>query len=842
MVKDLEQTERELPSNEYALGKGLLQPFNATNSGSRKILQIIQKEQSMQLENSETAIIMTGYENQFGENSSSFVTADENYRVLDKIPKYDMGVGISNSNYWVILLDEENGKVHAVQKVSYKHITESYGYNLDTSYLDTLYTGSIIPKGTPIIKPNSFDEANNKCDGVNLTTIYMALALTTEDPIVLSESAAKKFTSPLFSKTQIMLNDNDIILNLYGDDTEYKAFPDIGQSINKGILCGVRRERKDDEALYSQSCDRLKELMISDEKYNRAGVVVDINVYCNDPEKLEESIYNSQVKKYYEKYKSFCNKVVDCIKPLLDSGLTLTYEADKLYYTCKSVIDRKRYIRDKVFNNIIMEIITMESKPLSKGDKITDRYGGKGVVSEILPDWKMPRYKYRNTWLPVDAIYNSSTIVNRENPGQSFETEVTYIGCKIVEDITAWWDYCIENSIDPVMDFEYTENSDFITKSKMNEAYIYSDGTKNSMREYEDMIYRYINILSPHEAEEYKQRIMCGSNDIRYEMMYSIIMCGCIYLAIKPISECMNIDKLRLLYKEFPYDGEYLSISQQSSDGSYRYIATRRKIIPGKKYIYRLKQFAEEKFSAVSLASNNIRGENTKSKANKLGKSPHASTPVRFGDMEVGNLMQMIAEFVIMVLLTSSTSPVARRLHQLLLVGDPFDIDIKLDKDAKSRSVESVNAYLKTMGLRIVCEKIPVKAQNLVIREVVERIPAFKERIEVLAKKPDSISINDFNDIISDIVKSVTANKEPVLVERVPKGMPVEFAEKYGEEELRIDVANKLLEYSNPLATKEELLDVFNNGKQLKECPVKRIVVTRRAGGNNYDESGLCNR
>ena len=36
------EIEKNLPSREYTLGKGLLQPFNDTNSGSRKIMQGIQ--------------------------------------------------------------------------------------------------------------------------------------------------------------------------------------------------------------------------------------------------------------------------------------------------------------------------------------------------------------------------------------------------------------------------------------------------------------------------------------------------------------------------------------------------------------------------------------------------------------------------------------------------------------------------------------------------------------------------------------------------------------------------------------------------------------------------------
>ena len=53
------------------------------------------------------------------------------------------------------------------------------------------------------------------------------------------------------------------------------------------------------------------------------------------------------------------------------------------------------------------------------------------------------------------------------------------------------------------------------------------------------------------------------------------------------------------------------------SNGNYRFVKARRNIVVGKEYMFRLKQFAEEKFSATSLSATNIRGENTKSKANK---------------------------------------------------------------------------------------------------------------------------------------------------------------------------------------------------------------------------------
>ena len=830
-----EEIEKRLPSQEAALGKGLLQPFNNTNSGSRKIMQGIQKEQGMQLEKAETPIIMTGYENQFGELSSTFVRSERNLVVIDKIPKYKLGRKIEESNYWVIALDAEHGVIDAIERIDYRHISESYGYKMDSSYVDSLQLGDTIPKGTPYIKSNSYDSANNKCDGVNLSTVYMALAETTEDPIILSQTAAAKFTAPLFDTTQLQINDNDILLNLYGDDANYKTFPDIGESIEKGILCAIRRERKDDEALYAQAWDRLKEMMISDDKYTLKGKIVDINVYCNNPEKLESSAYNQQIAKYYALKLEFCRRVVSSMDELLRKHLTMTHAAEVLYYTSKRVIEGKQYINDKVFNNIVLEIVTMESKELKRGDKITDRYGGKGVVSGIWKDEFMPKYQQTYpdgsvSWVPVDAIYDNSTIVNRENPGQAFECEITEVGCRIVERIAT---ILYQNQIGADYDPFYRDRN-------QDDMYYNNYGADDAvMRQCENMVYEYLRILNSEFAEEYIYMVNSSAPDIRFEMLNSMTQDGCIYVVIPPISGGMNIDKLRELYDAFPWvDQVPILVPQRGSNGEYRFIPARRKLMPGKKYLYRLKQFAEEKMSAVSLASTNIRSENTKSKANKLHKVVHATTPVRFGEMEFEDLAHMAVELIIQVLMLLSSSPGGRRLHEQLLTGDPFSQDVKLDSDSKSRSVEIINAYLKTIGLKLVFEKVPKKKGNRALREIVAKIPSNHILQEVAHRVPHQLRESIMQVAEERIKHKNKAMKLVPIVDRVPLGLTQAQADELVKNQELIKAADEICqlaaEYNKPgqfkgHESKEDLIKRAINDDPKEKLPVvaQRIVVTR---------------
>lgn len=751
LINRANEIQNSLPAPEYALGKGLLQPANNTNSGPRKIMQIIQKEQSIQLCHPETPILMTGYENQYGELSSSYIKSDGDFVVVDKIYKNPL-------HYWVIAFDASRMLLHTFERVSYVYVSESYGYNIDTSYLDSLSVGNPINKNAVVAKSASFDSAGNKCDGINLTTVYLACGLSTEDPVILSESAAKRFESPLFSSIQLIINDNDIPLNLYGDNENYKSFPDIGEEVKNGIVCALRRERKDDEALYCQSVQHLKELMSSDVSYIGEGQVIDIDVYCNNVENLD-IVYNTQIAKYYQEKMQFSNSVVRCVSNFLNKhkGVKMSYDLAKLYDTCKKTIDGVPYIRDKVFNNIVVDIMIRRNKTLSVTDKITDRYGGKGVISAILPDEKMPMFKRGDKLIPVDAIYNSSTVVNRENPGQSFETEITFIGEKIIE--------AIFNKL------KYISGGDTI---------YYDNIPVDVLKESENMIYTYLSIVSPRQGEDYKRIITTEipSQEDRSVFLHSIIDMGTINVVSEPISGGICLEMLRKLYGTFPWiEADDCYVLQQDSNGNPRRIKTRRKLITGKKYIYRLKQTGEEKFSAVSLASTNLRGENTKTKANKQHRVPYANTPVRVGGMEVCNQMDAagLTEEIVTKVMLLSTSPVARRLAEQLLTGNPFDINIKLDKNATSRSVEIFNAYFKTMGLRLTFTKLSNKKPQVMSVYAFDVLPApMEEQVkyhEFISGMPYYLDYDSINEL-TEYYKKIHKDKLPVqIVDFVPEGV-----------------------------------------------------------------------
>ena len=311
-------------------------------------------EHMLQLMKPEKAIIETGYEIRYGDYSSSVTRADENYKVVAKISKFGFA---PNHHYWLILKDEKNKKLDVVERISYEYITESYGYLYNNEYIDTLDVGDNIAKGTIVQKSLSFDEYNNRREGVNMNVAYMALDDNMEDSIIFSDTAADRLVSPLVKPVEIMINDNDIPINLYGDDKVYKIIPDIGEEIYKANLIALRKEKKE-EAYFTQSINNLSKMMISDDKRQVRGRVIDIDIYCNNPEILD-SHYYAQLKMYYEDLHRYSKEIVQAVLPYASQGYSMTYDLQKIFATAKRVMNNNLYIDKRSFSNIILKVTVL---------------------------------------------------------------------------------------------------------------------------------------------------------------------------------------------------------------------------------------------------------------------------------------------------------------------------------------------------------------------------------------------------------------------------------------------------------------------------------------------------
>ena len=244
---EVAEAESRLASKEQMLAKGLDQPFTDSTSGVRKLMYSIHKEQALMLLKPEVPFVQTGYENRYADRSSSIIRTDSDYVVEAKISKFSTD---PQREYILILRDIHTNKLKMQKRISYVHTTETYGYLYNNSVMDTLEVGCEVPANRIIRKSTSYDEYLNSCSGVNLLAAYIATDITMEDGMLISESARQKLAAPLIKKVVVNINDNDLLLNLMGEGNNYKSFPDIGENIQNGILCGKFKAEIDENDQY----------------------------------------------------------------------------------------------------------------------------------------------------------------------------------------------------------------------------------------------------------------------------------------------------------------------------------------------------------------------------------------------------------------------------------------------------------------------------------------------------------------------------------------------------------------------------------------------------------------
>jgi len=274
----------------------------------------------------------------------------------------------------------------------------------------------------------------------------------------------------------------------------------------------------------------------------------------------------------------------------------------------------------------------------------------------------------------ADLIMNSSTMYNRENPFQLDEMSLTRIMQLILR-------YINKNNISPDEGFE--------------------------------MIRKFLEVCNPVQAKELDEWVSMYDSGDKAFLLQCLIEDDHLLTTVETMKNVLTIDDLAKIYETFPFlQQSIIYVCMTDSNGNMRRVPARRRVVMGKEYILRLKQYAEEKFSATSLSSTNIRNENAKSKANREYRTLYSHTPIRAGDMEINSFNHIGPEKLIEVLLIHSVSPHARLLVEQFSTGDPYMMDIRLDHESTNRSAEIVQTYFKAIGLRLVFKKIAKKKVN----------------------------------------------------------------------------------------------------------------------------------
>ena len=632
----------------------LTQP--AYNNSMRSVMFTSHLKQFVDLMEPDFPGFFTNGENTVGKYSSGYRKVKNKTSVYRKIVKYE-DILENPTVYVLFVYDEKKERFDVWERKDSENLTEVFGYNYDNEVIDSYEEGDTIEKDTVVYKSESYDEYMNYGYGKNVPLLYTLDPYTSEDACVIAQSLCDEMKSIEINKVSIGVNDNDFLLNLYGDDTEYKPIPDIGEMSNGEVA--VKRTLFTNQLLVDFKDKALHQIFDSDTCFYKSGKVIDIDIYCNNPD-LPDNPFNAQIIKYIKSEKKYYKEIKRTCEDIMKSGRKYTHSVDYLYKrACEFLDENKKWKGETVFSNLLIDITVKNTIPLQIGQKLTGRYGNKSVISEIRNDDDMPFYYDDNgNKVTIKLLFNVLAIINRTTAFPMYELTINYICNKV--------------------------------RAHMKNM--------STLKEKETLLFGLIKDFNEKQEKEMKKKYSSLTKKEKEEYIESCIN-DRIFIHQSPMWETKPIFfRLLDIYKKYdfltPYD---IYINKWG-----RTIKCLNNAFVGEMYILKLKQTSRKGFSARGTGAINAKGLPERSYKNKSFTERISSTPIRFGEFESLNFaIAMLPEDINMFHMLYRTSAKGRReLAEYIINPDGKD-EFKISKTYTNIVAEIFAVILKSLGLRL---------------------------------------------------------------------------------------------------------------------------------------------
>lgn len=652
---ELLKADEELKDSTSIYGISILTQPRYNNS-MRTVMFTSHVKQFLNLLNPDFAGVFTNGENLVGKYSSGYKEAKHDYIVYKKIEKFSEFTPYPLT-YVMFVYNEKKKKYDVWTRKEVQNLTEMYAYQYNNEVIDGLKEGDFVPKGQVLYKSTSYDDYMNYGYGKNVKILYTNDPYTAEDGCEVSDELAKDMLSIEANTISISVNQNDFLLNLYGDDEVYKPLPGIGEFADGEVA--VKRTLFKNQLLTDFKDSNLKKISDADVCYFGKGQVIDMTIYCNNPD-IEDNPFNQQILQYLDSQNRYYREIKETCEEIIESGRKYTQNVDYLYKRACEFLDNEKGWKksDTVFGNLLIEITIKKQIPIYKGQKITPRYGNKSVVAIVKPKKEMPYY-YDSSGKKVyiDLLLNLLAIVNRTTAFPLFELSINFVCNKVREKMKK----CKTHAEREHLLFSIIEDFNEIQARDMRKVY---------------------NKLSHSEQEEYIES--CINKRI--------------FINQSPVKETKPIFfRLLDIYKKYdflqPYDIYIHKWGREIKCLNPAYI--------GEMYVLKLKQTATKGFSVRSLGSINGKSLPERSHKNKSFTENKSSTPIRFGEFESLNFaIGMLPIELQLFHLIYRTCPEARKLFaKSICAGEDFVAELPPTFTSVVGQIFSV--ILKSLGIRM---------------------------------------------------------------------------------------------------------------------------------------------
>lgn len=415
------------------MGVNGLNPWDGHDSSSRKQMFSSHIGQTLVIKGSTERYVQTGMEREYGRYTFSLkIPVDaEIIRVVERYPQ-KIGLDAIRMNPQSIIIYEdihtkEVGMIDVRQFCSY-HQYFGFEYNPQPA-MSEIRAGAHLKGGTILMDSPSVKTNGGYAYGRQLNMAFMSIPGVSEDGIAICEDVLPHYRFDTYEHRVSEWGSKRFAINLYGDENNYKPFPDIGDVIRPDGLLMALRSYDRDLAIVEQNVHSLQEPDFTFDKLIYAagagGRIVDIRVH-HDPTNGYLGGMDAQPEKYDKARREFHQQIATeyfRLKRERGDRLQLTPEFHRQVVESLSVIDNDPQRIIKLYRQAPLDewrvefVIQYEVTP-TIGFKLTDCHGGKGVICKIMKRSEMPIDEDGNS---ADIIMDPNSTISRMNIGRLYE-------------------------------------------------------------------------------------------------------------------------------------------------------------------------------------------------------------------------------------------------------------------------------------------------------------------------------------------------------------------------------------------------------------------------------------
>lgn len=270
-----------------------LNPFKHNNSASRVAMDASHVSQAIVLNHPDRMNISSGMDYNYADYLFDVRVngePNEDVMIIAVLKKYSRTGAEDNVNhnpiYYVIYENLSTGVIDVSEVPTYyfRHTTFGFKYKF-TEAFRRIQVNQIMKADTILATSPQYDEDNQQyMFGCNALVAMGGFKEIVEDGFLISESFSKRMSSTMMGSLSVNYGAEDYLLNLYGDEENYKPFPDIGDTIRPdGLVFATRKI----DTLLSPVEMTSRALMEIDHTFDKCyygeanAKVTDITVYHN---------------------------------------------------------------------------------------------------------------------------------------------------------------------------------------------------------------------------------------------------------------------------------------------------------------------------------------------------------------------------------------------------------------------------------------------------------------------------------------------------------------------------------------------------------------------------------